>query len=73
MSRLDELSLACLKTIAAGDYVLVSPCPTPVIERLLSLGLIHAEPRLRLPLEMATVVYRPTSAGWRLLGRGLTD
>ncbi|WP_428606829.1 hypothetical protein [Sedimenticola sp.] len=67
MEQIGDQALRCLKTIAAGNSRVLTPCLPEVLHHLEILGLIVSEPQRRLPLEMSRLLYRLTPAGERVL------
>lgn len=67
VGKLDSEQAECLRKIAHLPREDSAPCPAGVLNDLTRAGLIEKAPQLWLPLEMRSLIYRPTELGWKVL------
>lgn len=67
---LDDLELACLKSLRIASLPASDCCPPEVLARLLDYGLIKEVPIVRLPLPQFRTGYVLTGAGEAALWEG---
>jgi hypothetical protein len=65
--QLDSVQVECLRKIAQLPRADSAPCSDAVLKQLRRAGLIETAPQLWLPLEMRSLIYRPTVCGWKVL------